>query len=103
MKFFTHADRAINMNFTSLQGHIQGTLAEMQKAFGTPCPMNGERSNFHWTIEFADGTVATIYDWNLRAAPQLDEIVSWNIGGHSEQARTTVHQAFRAAHHLKAA
>ena len=104
MRFFTHAEREININFTQLQGYIQGTRRELERAFGAPAIIgaDGDRTTTHWAIEFADGTVATIYDWKRGTTPTTDEHVSWNIGGMGIAANIKVHNAFREAHGLNA-
>lgn len=106
MKFITHASPEFNLSwidFTSLQGHIQATPKQMRAAFGEPSAQDGERVHMHWSIRFADGAVATVYDWNLKQAPADDEIISWSVGGYDLKAYMTVHQAFRLAHNLKVA
>ena len=44
-------------------------------------------------LEFADGTVATIYDWKEYETPM--GLYSWHIGGMSKKAVDRVTQAFR--------
>lgn len=104
MKFFTHNDATININLTSLQGYIQATRAQLEKTFGAPemVGVSGDRVTTHWSVKFADETVATIYDWKRQEQPAAEEHMSWHIGGMTIGANVKVHDAFREAHGLNA-
>lgn len=99
MKFHTHNQAAVNDHLTMLQGTIQATREQMIKTFGTPRQGPSSRVVNDWKIQFADGTVATIYDWKSEPFPD-DEPYTWRVGGHSRRAAELVHQAFRDAHGL---
>lgn len=88
MKFFTHSDRKINTNGTSLQGYIQRTQVQLEAVFGAPIVEDVDGQVTHrWEIEFADGTAATIYDW--LGSDQ------YHVGGHARAAAWRVHDAVR--------
>mgnify|MGYP003352991921 FL=1 len=65
-------------NMTSLCGYITTTYADLVEAFGSPLP-GGDKTNSEWIIKFADGEVATIYDWKEPVTPVYD--YNWHIGG----------------------
>jgi hypothetical protein len=76
------------------------------KAFGAPDMVDLDKSSTYWSVQFANGTVATIYDYFGNGAkpvqPAHDEVISWHIGGRNRDADMLVHEAFRAANDLKA-
>lgn len=92
MEFTTNVD-AIG---TSGRGYIfDVTRAEIESVFGTPTydeaveEFSGDgKVTVEWTIGFADGTIATIYDWKRYelGTPAMHERIDWNIGGNSSRA-----------------
>lgn len=97
MKFATHNDKpGINTNMSSLQGYIQATRANLIRVFGEPQDFGpGDKVSLQWGIEFADGTVATLYDWKRDEAPEIHEVYDWHIGGFTTHAVRAVHNAYR--------
>jgi len=93
MNFTLGAD----INGTSLVGYVTATREEIEEVFGEP-DYEGDGSNkvtTEWDILFADGTVATIYDWKRyeEGAPDYDEVYEWHIGGKTWQAALHVSEA----------
>ena len=88
MKFTTGA----NANMTCLQGYMPARYEELVAVFGEP-EAGGDKTTVEWCLQFADGTVATIYDWKEYETPM--GLYYWHIGGKSELALTQVHSAFR--------
>jgi hypothetical protein len=90
--FFTHNDKSIDCNGTHLQGSITATYAELKALFGKPHDGDGYKVDAEWEIEFADGTVATIYNWkdgkNYNGSSGLPKtkITDWHIGGNDKKA-----------------
>jgi hypothetical protein len=83
MKFIT---KNVPVNGTWLQGYMEATRREIESAFGKPnYESEGDKVTTEWNILFEDGTVATIYDWKRyeMGAPEMDERITWNIGGTS--------------------
>jgi hypothetical protein len=81
------------VNGTSLKGHITASYAKLVEAFGPPThDGDGYKTDAEWTLEFEDGTIATIYNWkNGRnycgaAGMPVEMITEWNIGGHDGDA-----------------
>ena len=77
---------------TSLKGHIVTTYAELVEKFGEP-NKGGDKTTVEWMLQFADGTVATIYDWKEYETPM--GMYHWHIGGKSNLAVARVQQAFK--------
>lgn len=99
MKFITHQDAEINDHLTMLKGSIQATRKQLNVAFGQCRQGPSSRVAHDWKLEFRDGTVATIYDWE--SEPVADDVpYNWRIGGRTHRAVELVHQAFREAHGL---
>ena len=69
---------------TCYQGKIETSYNTLCEVFGEPEVLNDEKVQVQWAIKFADGTLATIYDW--KDAYRTSEILEWHIGGHSEAA-----------------
>ena len=104
---------------TYLQGYIRTTRDHIESVFGAPpydVADEEEKVTTEWTIVFdnEDGavetftrnnaftwshdstvTVATIYDWKRYdlGQPYPDEMIVWNVGGHSEYALERVAEA----------
>ena len=106
----THNDIArdgwINTHGIGLEGSIQATRRELERAFGAPILGGGEKVTCHWQLVLTRGdeasVVATVYDWKRHDAPALDEVCSWHVGGHSRYAAELLHAAFRQSLHAHA-
>ena len=81
-------------NGTHLVGYIATTHADLVETFGTPTfADSGDKVTCEWVLVFADGTVATIYDYKEYATPY--GMYQWHIGGHDSAATERVHQAMK--------
>lgn len=83
----------VDATATSGQGIIHSvTRAEIEAAFGAPTyeasTEDTDKVTTEWCIGFADGTVATIYDWKRYelGRPELHERIDWNVGGKNPRA-----------------
>jgi major membrane immunogen (membrane-anchored lipoprotein) len=87
-------DKDINVNCTSLQGYINCTYDDLTATLGYPLEdgFDDYKSDAEWTIEFDDGTVATVYNYKNGKNYLGDEgtdvcyIEQWHIGGRDETA-----------------
>ena len=85
--FTTHNTDEININGTSLKGYINCSFRELTRAFGDPHNSDKYKSDAGWDIEFADGLVATIYNWKDgknycgNEGADVFDIIEWNVGG----------------------
>lgn len=76
---FTHTD-ANDTTGTHLQGYLRGTYDEIVAVFGAPDHVQADgKVQAEWCLKFADGTIATIYDW--KAGVSAEEVEEWNVGG----------------------
>jgi len=91
MKFTNGAD----VNGTSLKGYVTTDYDELVACFGQPDfgpdDHGGDKVTCEWSLEFEDGTVATIYEWKHGYTPR--NRCQWNIGGKSIEATVRVMQA----------
>lgn len=70
-----------DVSMTSLMGEVNTTYARLVEVFGQPLSGSGDgKVNSEWIIKFANGEVATIYDWKEPVTPTDD--YDWHIGGH---------------------
>lgn len=71
---------------TFLQGYITTTYDNLVKVFGPPDYHDncGDKVTCEWSIQFGDGTVATIYDWKMGRTPKNS--YQWHIGGTDKQS-----------------
>ena len=81
------------LNGTSLQAHVNTTYSTLVRTFGKPhsdgdaCKVDAE-----WVLLFADGTVATIYNYkdgknyNGDEGLAVEDITDWHIGGNDWKA-----------------
>jgi hypothetical protein len=89
MKFTNDADA----NGTSLQGYVQAYYHQLVEVFGEP-EAGGDKTTVEWCLDFADGTVATIYDWKEYETPM--GLHRWHIGGYNSDAVNAVHETLYA-------
>jgi hypothetical protein len=84
---------------TWLQGKTTPTTRrKLSSVFGDPTQYEeGEKVTIEWGIRFEDGTIATIYDWKRyeEGTPQLDEEISYNVGGFVPEALARVEEALK--------
>lgn len=89
--------KSIHANGTSLKGYISASYEQLFDAFGDANyyrPNKNEKVQIEWTLRFEDGTIATIYDWKKWGyIPASDEVVEWNVGGHSLRALELVKES----------
>tara|TARA_Y100001958_G_C20769838_1_gene246213 strand:+ start:248 stop:547 length:300 start_codon:yes stop_codon:yes gene_type:complete len=80
---------------TYLQGYVKATYEQLLKAFGSPHmdQCDNYKTDVEWAFKFADGTVATIYNWKngynyLGEAEglKLNNITEWHVGGFNQKA-----------------
>jgi hypothetical protein len=79
-------------NGTSLQGYINATYADLVECFGQP-EGGGDKTTVECMLKFADGTVATIYDWKVDETPTY--MYNWHIGGKNKNAVARVTSTFK--------
>ena len=87
-------EKITNVAGTYLQGYIRANYKQLLKAFGEPHDPNGDnyKTDVEWAFKFADGTVATIYNWkdgrNYLGPDGLEpeNIHEWHVGGFSQKA-----------------
>ena len=97
-------EKTTNVGGTFLQGYIKATYEQLLKTFGEPHDPNGDnyKTDVEWAFEFADGTVATLYNWkngkNYLGAEglELNDIYEWNVGGNSDKAVAKLLEKLRA-------
>jgi hypothetical protein len=88
---FTSADWT-DANGTSLQGYVQAHYHQLVAVFGEP-EGGGDKTTVEWVLQFADGTVATIYDWKESETPM--GLYRWHIGGRDSTAVSRVTSTFK--------
>jgi len=84
-------NRFHNGSGTSRQGYLERTsYKELTELFGTPGASSDDgKCRVEWILEFKDGMIATIYDWQSRGTPLHDNL-SWNIGGKEKEVATRI-------------
>lgn len=76
----------VDISGTFKQGTVNASLNELRRHFGQP-DTGYPKSTFHWQVRFADGTVATIYDYyGSNRHVGEDEDAEWSVGGRSKEA-----------------
>ena len=71
-------------------GYITASFEDLVLAFGMPRRLDNtlDGTFYQWDIEFGDGTIATVYDYNMKQ-PGYD-VMDWHVGGKSFDAATLV-------------
>lgn len=79
---------------TSNTGQITATYDKLVNLFGKPLRFadgTGDKVQVHWTIEWEDGTISTIYDWKwYGVAPE--NVDKWDIGGFNYKSAAYVQE-----------
>jgi hypothetical protein len=88
---------------THLQGELQIPFSRVVAIFGEPGEADQYKVAFQWAITFADGTVASIYDYKASSLYDDDqptpeqmranEFDDWHIGGKTPRALELVREA----------
>lgn len=93
----------INVYRTSLQGYINISYSKLVKIFGLPTSTgDGYKVDAEWSIKFADGIVATIYNYKNginycgKNGTPVEHITNWNIGGYNYNSNETVGNVVRS-------
>ena len=96
MKFKTDA----GFESSWLQGEIRTNYETLVACFGQPGEGDGYKVQAEWSIKFADGTYATIYDWKEGDSYHgegmgipAEAVTNWHIGGSQSRAVTRVEEA----------
>ena len=98
-------EKTKNIGGTFLQGYIKASYEQLVKTFGEPHDPDGDnyKTDVEWAFEFADGTIATLYNWKngknyLGEAEglELNDIYEWHVGGFSEKAVAKLLEKLRA-------
>ena len=93
-----------NVGGTSLQGYIKAPYEKLLEVFGAPNSTlcDNYKTDVEWAFKFADGTVATLYNWkNGRnylgdEGSELNDIYEWNVGGFNEKAVSRLLEKLRS-------
>lgn len=89
---------------TSLQSYLDMPMSRIVAVFGEPkTDVDGYKVAFEWAITFADGTIASIYDYKSSSlydddnptpeAMRAADFSGWHIGGKSKRAAELVREA----------
>ena len=98
-------EKTTNVGGIFLRGYIKASYDQLVKAFGEPHDPDGDnyKTDVEWAFEFADGTIATLYNWKngknyLGEAEglELNDIYEWNVGGNSDKAVAKLLEKLRA-------
>tara|TARA_X000001388_G_scaffold54344_1_gene39903 strand:+ start:599 stop:889 length:291 start_codon:yes stop_codon:yes gene_type:complete len=95
-------EKTNDIDGTHLQGYIHATYYQLLEAFGKPHDNgDGYKTDVEWAFKFADGTVATLYNWKNgknylgEEGSELKDMFTWNIGGRSERAVTKIKEQIK--------
>ena len=96
-------EKTTNVGGTFLQGYIKASYDQLVKVFGEPHDPNGDnyKTDVEWAFEFADGTIATLYNWKNGKnylgdeGLELNDIYTWNVGGFDEKAVTKLKERLK--------
>lgn len=69
---------------TCLQGYVRTTYEKLLQVFDAPNMDAGDKTNAEWCLRFADGTIATIYDYKEHMIPYNE--YEWHIGGYDSRS-----------------
>lgn len=85
MSQFTVNSKNTSIQGTSHKGYVCTTYDKLVKTLGQPKGGSADgKTTCEWHIEFADGKVATIYDWKVNNTPK--DLYDWHIGAKTHGA-----------------
>jgi len=85
----------IDVTGTSYVGLIEASYLELADIFGEDVGESGDgKVTAEYNVRFADGTVATIYNWKTDADPLFEK--NWHVGGKNNEALWNVMDALDA-------
>ena len=87
MKFVKYSE----VDMSCLQGYVKTTYDKLVEVFGEPHFFGGDKTTCEWNLKFADGTIATIYDYKEYSTPMYE--YDWHIGGYNQYAVKRVTEA----------
>ena len=93
-----------NVGGTSLQGYIKASYEQLLQTFGAPNSTlcDNYKTDVEWAFKFADGTVATLYNWKNGKnylgdeGLELNDIYEWNVGGFNDKAVSRLLEQLRS-------
>ena len=93
-----------NIYGTSLQGYIKASYEQLLQTFGAPNSTlcDNYKTDVEWAFKFADGTVATLYNWKNGKnylgdeGLELNDIYEWNVGGFNDKAVSRLLEQLRS-------
>ena len=93
-----------NIGGTSLQGYIKASYEQLLNEFGAPNSTlcDNYKTDVEWAFKFADGTVATLYNWKNGKnylgdeGLELNDIYEWNVGGFNDKAVSRLLEQMRS-------
>ena len=66
---------------TSFHGTtFNATPKQLIELFPNSFEVNGDKTNYDFTLETDSGKVFTIYDWKYYRELEMDEMVTWHVG-----------------------
>lgn len=87
MKFIT--GKHVPVSGTSFRASVTVPYSKLVRILGEPTYEHGDKTLADWSIQFEDGTIATIYDWK-NYGKKKEHIKIWHIGGFSNRATELV-------------
>ena len=96
-------EKTTNIGGTYLRGYIKATYEQLLNTFGPPHmdQCDNYKTDVEWAFEFADGTVATLYNWKNgknylgNEGSELKDMFTWNVGGRNERAVTKIKEQIK--------
>lgn len=82
-------DNDIEIHNTSLKCKVKATYARLLELFGEPVQVKSDHSRVEWRVEFSDGEILCVYDWN-ESVP-LEEVTVWHVAGHNFMAASRIY------------
>lgn len=80
-------DNDADIHGTSKKLSIKASYDKLVELFGEPSRpfADGEHARVNWTLDFSDGHVLSIYDWNEGDNPVYN-VTSWNVAARTFMA-----------------
>lgn len=68
---------------------VKATFAQLLELFGEPEKIDDpDHSRVNWPIEFSDGEVLFVYDWNEDV--RVEDVTEWNVAGFNFNATSRI-------------
>ena len=90
-------EKIIGSHFMGMIGGDENplTYTRLCELFGSPMSGRDDKSSCNWVLEFEDGLIATIYDYNQKIKDIKSDKIIWCVGGYDSRVMDRIYKLTR--------